>query len=195
MNFLWRLLSRLLLSWPPACKAVGKKAERCRKGGEGRALWPAEPDTHSVPTFCFILLTALCLPVLEKAREDECALGHIQLFQNQSALWLWIHHLREPHDSEPSRWALLSQPARLLRNTTKPTIRFHYGFAFRMCRFTYSTAKPITANKTKPKQIWRIHQPTKIHTMHLWIFFNVYWVRGITVHLQNTTMNRTSTFF
>jgi len=47
---------------------------RLRAAGKGvwslSALRPAEPDTHLVPTFCFILLTALCLPVLEKARED-----------------------------------------------------------------------------------------------------------------------------
>lgn len=67
MNFLWRLLSRLLLSWPPACKAVGKKAERCRKGGVGRALWPAEPDTLG----SYLLLHTPHCAVSSSARESE----------------------------------------------------------------------------------------------------------------------------
>lgn len=64
-----------------------------------------------------------------------------------------------------------------------------------MCKLTHSTAKPSTANKTKPKQILRIRQPTK-NSYHAFmnLFFNVYWVWGIMVHLQNITMNRTNTF-
>lgn len=85
---------------------------------------------------------------------------------------------------------------RLLKNTRQQPALFHQGFAFHMCKLTHSTAKPSTANKTKPKQILRIGQPTKnsYHAFMNLFFKTKTWVRGIMVHLQNTTMNRTNTF-
>lgn len=71
--------------------------ERLREAGrqvwkvpcEWQHLLPGRPDMHSVPTFCFILLTVLHLPGLEKAREKGyCALELIHFFQDRITLWL-----------------------------------------------------------------------------------------------------------
>lgn len=106
MNFLLLLFFRLFLSWPPAGKVVSKKARDAGRGcGEcpvnGSPSFPGRPHAHSIPTFCFILLAALRLPVLEEAREDECVLELIPFFQDPITLWLWNHHLSESHDSGP----------------------------------------------------------------------------------------------
>lgn len=116
--------------------------------GEARERQPSFPDTHSALTFCFVLLTGLRLPVLEKAKEED---------QRP-----WKHHLRESHDpGPPSAFSSTS----LLRNTIQPSAAFSQGTAFHDCEVTYPTAQSATTNKTAPEQIFRSHQPMRVR-MH-----------------------------
>lgn len=114
MNFLLLLFFRLFLSWPPAGKVVSKKARDAGRGcGEcpvnGSPSFPGRSHAHSIPTFCFILLAALRLPVLGEAREDECVLELILFSKTRSLsgseIIIWgSHMIRDP--SVPSQFCI-----------------------------------------------------------------------------------------
>lgn len=146
--------------------------------GEARERQPSFPDTHSALTFCFVLLTGLRLPVLEKAKEED---------QRP-----WKHHLRESHDPGPPSVFFstsLLTPHSLLQHFPK--------------ELPFTTAKSLIPQHNLPQPIKpcqsKYSDPTNqwgFECMQGWMWSStdVYWVPGILLHLWDTIMKRMDIF-
>lgn len=133
VNFLWLLYFRLLLSWPPAGRAIGRREGVVSKRLANAAL-PPRPARHTLSSYLLLHTPHCAAPSSArggKRRRLVCFRTKPALPRPDHFLALMSSSESKPHDQDlpvyPGRLSSISEPAesRWLRKYQRPSAASH----------------------------------------------------------------------